>query len=150
MYEIYNILENDTLNSIAKEFATTVDNLIEINGFSDSYIIVPGNNIIVPKNKNKPYKYYSVKKGDNISQIAENNNIDTDLLLTINGLDKDDYIYPNQTILIPNNNFKLYLTKNKDTIEEVSERLATNPNTLIEENPNLTLATDQIIFFKEK
>ena len=110
MYEIYNILNNDTLESIAKEYDTTVDNLTEINGFSKNFKPVPGNNIIVPKNQNKPYKYYTVKKGDNIYQIAQNNNIDYNLLLKINGLDKDDYIYPNQTILIPKNGIKIFLT----------------------------------------
>ena len=150
MYEIYNILQNDTLDSIAKKFSTTIDDLLEINGFSNEYQIVPGNNIIVPTNKNNPYKYYSVKKGDNIYQIANNNNIDSSILLAINGLDKEDYIYPNQTLLIPKNNYRFYLTKNKDTIKEILEQLNIDINTLIKENPSLFLATDQIIFFKEK
>ena len=150
MYEIYKVLENDTLESIAKEYDTTIDNLYEINGFPSNYILKQNTNIIVPKNNNNPYKYYTVKKGDNIYQIAKDNNIDYNLLLKINGLDKDDYIYPNQTILIPNSNYNIYLTQNEDTIRSISDNLNTTPNTLIEENPNLFIKTDQIIFFKEK
>lgn len=150
MYEIYNILENDTLDSIAKDFNTTKEKLLEINGYTDDYQTIPGNNIIVPKNNSKPYKYYTVKKGDNIYQVAQNNSIDPDMLLKINGLDKDDYIYPNQTLLIPKNNLKIYLTKEKDTIRGVSKQLNTETNELIKENPSLFLATDQIIIFKEK
>ena len=107
MYEIYKVLESDTLESIAKEYDTTIDNLYEINGFPSNYILKQNTNIIVPKNNNNPYKYYTVKKGDNIYQIAKNNNIDYYFLLKINGLDKDDYIYPNQTILIPNSNYNI-------------------------------------------
>lgn len=150
MYEIYNIKLNDTIESIAKEFNTTKDELSKINGFSFNYNIIPNTNIIVPTNQNKPYKYYTIKKGDTIYQISEDNNIDYNLLLKINGLDEEDYIYPNQTILIPNNSFTLYLTKKNDTIEEISNKLNITPNLLIEENPNMVLETDQIIIFKEK
>lgn len=150
MYEIYNILNNDTLESIAKEYNTTIDTLSEINGFSNNYKPIPGSNIIVPTNSNKPYKYYTVKKGDSIYEIAKNNNVDYNLLLKINGLEKDDYIYPNQTVLIPKNNFKIYLTQNEDTLRGISENLNTNLNTIMEENPNLFLVKDQIIIFKEK
>ncbi len=149
MYEIYTILNNDTLESIAKEYNTTTENLSKINGFLTNYIPIPGNNIIVPKNNN-PYKYYTVKKGDNIYKIAKDNNMNYNILLKINGLDEEDYIYPNQTILIPKENYKYYLTGNEDTLRNVSENLNATPTTIIEKNPNILLATDQIIFFKEK
>ena len=148
MYEIYKIMENDTLESIIKDYDTTIDTILKINGFSTDYKLIPGNNIIVPANK--PYKYYTVKKEDNIYQIAKNNNIDYNLLLKINGLEKDDYIYPNQTILIPKENFKYYLTKNNDTIRNVTNNLNTTFDNIMKENPNIILATDQIIIFKEK
>ena len=150
MYEIYTTLNNDTLESIAKKYNTTKDTLSKINGFSNNYQPIPGNNIIVPTNKNKPYNYYTIKKGDNIYQIAKDNNIDYNILLKINGLDKDDYIYPNQTILIPNQKYNFYLTTNEDTLRSISDNLNISPNMIIEENPNIFLVTDQIIAFKEK
>ena len=150
MYEIYKVLENDTLDKIAKKFNTTIDNLYEINGLTNNYILSPSTSIIVPNNSNNPYKYYTVKKGDNIYQLAKNNNIDQNLLLKINGLDKDDYIYPNQTLLIPKNNYNVYLTQNEDTIKSISERINKTPSSILEENPNLYIETDQIIIFKEK
>ena len=132
MYEIYKIMENDTLESIAKAYETNIKSLSEINGFNNNYKLISGNNIIVPTKKNKHYKYYTVKKGDNIYKISRDNNIDHNILLKINGLDKDDYIYPNQTILIPNNNFKIYLTKNNDTVRKISESLNIKPEILIQ------------------
>ncbi|MBR3162293.1 MAG: LysM peptidoglycan-binding domain-containing protein [Bacilli bacterium] len=150
MYEIYKIMKNDTLESIAKEYDTDVNNLLEINGINTNNKLIPNNNIIVPTNKKNPYKYYTVKKGDTIHQISKDNNIDSNLLLKINGLDKDDYIYPNQTIILPNNNYKIYLTKNNDTVRGISESLNIEPEVLIQENPNIILDTNQVIIFKKK
>ena len=150
MYEIYNILNNDTIESIAKEFDTTIDTLFEINGFSPNIKLIPGTNIIVPSNKNNPYKYYTVKKQDTISKIANDNNTSSNLLLKINGLDKDDYIYPNQTLLIPKKDFNFYLTNKEDTLRGISENLNVETSILIKENPNLLLANNQIIIFREK
>ena len=150
MYEIYNILNNDTIDSIAKDYDTTIDKLSEINGFLPNFKLIPGNNIIVPSNKYNPYKYYTVKKGDTISKIANDNNTNSNLILKINGLDKDDYIYPNQTLLIPKKNYKFYLTNKEDTVREISKKLNIEPSSLVKENPNLLLSTNQIIIFREK
>ena len=54
---------------------------------------------------------YIVKKGDNLYQIAMKNNINYKLLAQLNGLNTNDYIYPNQTILVPNKGTKLYFVK---------------------------------------
>lgn len=150
MYEIYNIQPGDTLSSIASKYGTTESMILQINGLPDNYKIVPGTQIVVPVEQNKTYRYYTVKKGDNIYQIAKKYNIDYDLLLKLNGLDKDDYIYPNQTILLPKNGLTIYLTKQGDTITDIIENLNTTLEELINENPNIYLAPEQIIVFKEK
>ncbi len=150
MYEIYNIQKEDTLQQIANKYGTTESILLKINGLDDNYKPIPNTQIIVPIDQNKTYRYYTVKKGDSIYQIAKNNNIDYELLLKINGLDKDDYIYPNQTILLPKNGLTVYLTKQSDTINDIIENLNTTLDELIEENPNIYLAPEQIIVFKEK
>ena len=150
MYEIYNIQAGDTLSSIASKYGTTESVILQINGLPDNYKIVPGTQIVVPVEQNKTYRYYTVKKGDNMYQIAKKYNIDYDLLLKLNGLDKDDYIYPNQTILLPKNGLTIYLTKQGDTITDIIDNLNTTIEELINENPNIYLAPEQIIVFKEK
>lgn len=150
MYEIYNVQNGDTLQQVASKYGTTEAILLQINGFPDDYKLIPNTQIVVPIDQNKTYRYYTVKKGDSIYQIAKNNNIDYELLLKLNGLDKDDYIYPNQTILLPKNGLTVYLTKQGDTISDIIENLNTTLNELIEENPNIYLAPEQIIVFKEK
>lgn len=150
MYEIYKVQTGDTLDSIANKYGTTQTLLLQINGLPDSYTPLPNFEIIVPLNQNSTYKYYTVKKGDNMYRIAEENNVNYELLLQINGLEKDDYIYPNQTILLPKNGLSLYLTKQGDTLSEILENFNTTYQEIKEKNPNIYLAPEQIIVFKEK
>lgn len=150
MYEIYTVSDIDTLSSIAKKYGTTPEVLSQINGFNKDYIPKPQTEIIVPVESNKTYNYYTVKKGDNVYQIAKTYNIDYDLLLKLNGLDKEDYIYPNQTLLLPKSGLTVYLTKQGDTINDILENLNTNIDELLSENKNIYLSPEQIIIFKEK
>ena len=71
MYEIYKVQTGDTLDSIANKYGTTQALLLQINGLPDSYTPLPNSEIIVPLNQNSTYKYYTVKKGDNIGFITE-------------------------------------------------------------------------------
>lgn len=116
MYKIYQITTNETLDDIARKFNTTREELIRLNGninnLMGSYLIVPNNS---------EYQTYTVKNGDNIYKIARDNNIDVATLLKINGLDADDYIYPNQQILLPTN--KMYVTSEGDTMGMILNKL---------------------------
>ena len=145
MYEIYKIKEEDTITDILNNYDMNEEDLVKINGEEVLLKIEPNNNIIVPKKRNKNYEYYTVKKEDTIYKIANNNNIDYNLLLKMNGLEKDDYIYPNQTILLPRNN-NIYLTKKNDTIKSLIKELNIDINQLINNN-NIYLEEEQIIIF---
>lgn len=150
MYEIYTVKEQDTLDKIANQYNTTVGVLAQINGFEQEYVLLPGNKIVVPVTRKQPYQYYTVKKGDNMYEIAKKNNIDYNLLLQLNGLEKDDYIYPNQTIMLPNNGLDLYLTQNNDTLGEVLKKFNVSVDELIKENDKIYLLPNQILIFREK
>ena len=121
MYKIYQVTTNETLEDVARKFNTTREELIRLNGninnLIGSYLIVPNNN---------EYQTYIVKDGDNIYKIARDNNIDFSTLLKINGLDADDYIYPNQQILLPTN--KMYVTNEGDTMGMIFNKLGITPN----------------------
>ena len=149
MYEIYIIKENDTLESIADKYKTTPGILKQINGIQTLMDLRPNNEIIVPILKQQPYQYYTVKKGDNIYEIARNNNIDYKMLLTLNGLDEGDYIYPNQTIILPKVGVQLYITKEDDTLDFVLNKLNLGIEELQRENENIYLRPDQILVYPE-
>ncbi|UKI29308.1 MAG: LysM peptidoglycan-binding domain-containing protein [Clostridium sp.] len=42
-----------------------------------------------------------LKRGDNLYQIAKNYNVNPSLLAALNGLDLNEFIYPNQVIMVP-------------------------------------------------
>ena len=77
-------------------------------------------------------------------------NIDYKLLLKLNGLNKEDYIYPEQILLIPKENYKVLITKNGDTLSNISNEYNLNIDELINENRNISLSPEQIIIIKNK
>ena len=71
MYEKYTIKPGDDLAKIAMQFDTTVDLLRDINNLESAYLRA-GSEIVVPKNKEQYFEYYTIKKGD---KIFKGNNI---------------------------------------------------------------------------
>jgi len=145
MFRVYEVLEDDTLDSIAHMYNTTINNLKEINGFNG---ISSGDMIVVP-NDNKWYKKYIVKKGDNMYQIANMNNISVSELMYINGLDNDDYIYPEQEIIIPKDNYNIYITKENDNLKNIIDFLDGDIDELVKQSKNINLLEDQLIIYKK-
>lgn len=149
MYDIYVVKKEDTIESISKKFNISPSNLYKLNGFSPDYILQVGTNIVVPKLKNPYFNYYTVQKGDNLYKIAKLYNINENLLAELNGLEKEDYIYPNQVIVVPKRGVNIYITKEGDTLMGIVKGINANLNLLLKENPNIYLSSDQIIIYKE-
>ena len=150
MYEIYDVVEGDNLEKIADKFDTTVDNIMNLNGFNKNLELTSNMQIIVPKKEASNYWYYTVKKGDNLYQIAKEYDVDYRVILAINGLEDGDYIYPNQTLLLPGEKVKIYLTGNNDTIRDVLERNDILIDDFVKDNENIYLRSEQIITFRKK
>lgn len=150
MYEIYTVGKGDTIESIANSFNISPSNIYKLNGFNPEYILEVGDNIIVPKVSNEYFEYYTVKKGDNLYRIAKNYEVDENLLAILNGLNKEDYIYPNQTIVIPQKTIGIYITEQRDTINEIARGINADLISLVNQNPKLYLMPEQIIVYKEK
>ena len=148
MFKIYRIMQGDTLESISRNLGLNLDELKRINGIVGSPVLIPGTNLIIPNRENETYITYTVKKGDTIYDIARRNNIDRRILLLINGMEEDDYIYPDEQILIPNENMGLYLTEEGDTISSISENLSIEPAEMLNMNDTIFLSPNQIIVYK--
>lgn len=146
MYQIYMVESMDTLDQIANKFGTTVSILREINGLEDIY---PGSYIIVPNNNdNGLYDYYTVKQGDNIYAIARQYGFPYETLLKINGLNPDDYIYPNQQILIPKAGSGVYVTKENDTVQTLYSMYGNRWDEFLNQNKEIYVMSDQMISFR--
>ena len=97
---------------------------------------------------NNYFDYYQVIKGDTLYKIANDNNINPNLLAELNGINTSDYIYPNQVLLIPKAGSKLYITAIGDTLAEVAKGLDTDIETLVNQNRKIYLQPEQLLVYK--
>ena len=145
MYGIYRIQQGDTIDSLSKKYGVSPEILENLNQNSNFEV---GTNIIVPT-MNEYFEIYTIDKGDNLYNIAKRYNTDYNLLALLNGLNVNDYIYPNMTILVPKRNVKYYITKNNDTLLSINRLLNGNINKLLSQNNNIYLKEGQLIVYKD-
>lgn len=150
MFERYSWKMGDTLENVARRFNTDVKVLKEINNIYYDEQVRAGMDVIVPKNKDNYFNYYVIEKGDNLYEIARKYNINPELLASMNGLEMEDYIYPNQEILIPKSGYSYYITKEGDTLDTVADLFKVKKNELLDTNAVVYLLAGQIMVKKNK
>lgn len=150
MYEIYVVNSDDVLDDILDRCDTTFEELQKINGLKEEYQVASGDMLIVPVRDYKPISYYTVKSGDSVYEIAKNKGLDYQLILQLNGLDEGDYIYPNQTLILPKKEYLFYMTKENDTLEDVLRRSKIDINDLLKMNDKIYLQEGQFIVYPKK
>ncbi len=141
MYNVYQVMFGDTLESIANKYGITIDELIKINSNSD---IKYGDFIVVPSNVSD-FINYTIIEGDTLYSIASKYNVSVDSILALNGLNKDEYLYPGEVIIIPKSNINTYVVKEGDTILDVL-RLA-SMDELMSKNSKIYLLPNQLIVY---
>lgn len=150
MYEVYTVEYGDTLTSIAKDCGISEMELRKINGFSSLYEVVSGSLIVIPIQERRSYQYYNVKKGDNIYDISKKYGIDYHLLLQLNGLDEGDYIYPNQSLMLPADDVEFYLVKENETLNDILKKYKVSVEDFMKENGKVYLREGQLLSFSKK
>ena len=148
MFDTYIVKEGDTIKSISSKSGISEDIIYQLNGYYNT--LTPGTVLVIPKTSSKYFNYYTISKGDTLYQIAKKYNINPSLLAQINGLNENDYIYPNQTILVSKEGYKLYITEEGDTLNEVVKGLNADINKLLEQNNNIYLQKEQLIIYNYK
>ena len=93
---------------------------------------------------NDIYETTIIKNEDTVFNIGKKLNINPDLLALINGLNKDDYLYMNQKILIPKKEFSYYFTKSGDNLNDILDLFGNNYDTFIKINRTILLEDGQI------
>lgn len=148
MYKVYQVQPTDTLENIARKNNTTLEEIKKINNNLNN--IMPGQYIVVPAVEQGIYETYIVKRGDSIYAIAQRYNIDLNDLLAINGLEKNDFIYPNQKIFVPKRNMNIYVTKPNDTLKQVISKLRITSDNLLAQNEKIMLLPDQVLIYSKE
>ncbi len=149
MYKIYQVEYGDTIDKIANKTNTTSANIKDINGINNDSELIVGSLIIVPKDTEKRFDVYKVKKGDSIYSIASMYNVSPETLILLNGLNKNDYIYPDQELYVPLRGTKIYITKEGDTIDSIITNLGVDLDTFNKENSRVFVMEDQLIVHKD-
>ena len=149
MFESYRLGKDENLQSVAKKFNTTVKVLQDLNNIYSIDDIRQDFELVVPGNAQNYFDYYVVEKGDSLYDISRKYNINPELLATINGINIEDYIYPNQQILIPKNNYSYYITAEGDTLDEVIKIFNSNTSKFLNENNTIYLMAGQLLVNKK-
>ena len=149
MYDKYTVGYNETLNDIADKFNTTKEELLSINNIYNEEYLRAGMDIAVPIS-NDYFTTYTVNSGDNLYAIARRYNINPTLLAALNGLNMDDYIYPNQKIMIPTSGSSFYITKDGDTFSTVADKFNSSISVLTSMNGTIYLLPGQLMINRTK
>lgn len=147
MYTLYIVKEGDTLDSIANKTGVSANVIANINSLEPLYSPQAGDKLVIPIQNTSIFERYEIKKGDNLYKIAQLYDTTVDTLAKINGLSSSDYIYPGNILLVPRKGIKIYVTEEGDTISTISKKVNVPAGQLLNQNPNVTLAEDQMIIY---
>lgn len=147
---VYIAQSGDTMWSIAKKFSLSLDALLAANSqIEDADVIQVGQKIYVPlPGGGRTQMSYTMQSGDTIWRVAQKYGVSAEALIAANPQIKNaDRIFPGLTVKVPLaasatnaigvNSGALYFVKNGDTIFNISQRYAINPETLMAANPQV-------------
>lgn len=146
--ETYIVKKNDTLDSIATAFNVRKEDIINANNLPESFMIFEGQALLIPNVNSNVFDYYVVQKGDTLFSIANRYNTTASMLALINGIKENEYIYANQTILVPRRGIRTYITRPGDTLFSTSDNLGVLPTKLIQDNHSIYLLPEQLIIVR--
>ncbi len=150
-YDIYTILEGDSLYSIANKFNIAVNDLIDFNGLPTTVLTV-GEVIKIPKGSvSNNENIYTVKPGDTLYRIANMYNVSVKDLMMANNL-SSNILSIGQEIIIPikpvtEKDFIVYEVQPNDTLYSIAKRFNSKVDVIKSYNnlSNNILAIGQIL-----
>jgi len=126
---IHVVKKGDTLSSISKKYSIKKESIIKVNKLNDENFIFIGQNLKIVENlmaeSNNKEHIHEIKKGENLTEIANKYNLSLRKLVEINGIE-------NQNILEIGTKLKL------------KEEISLNEDSPINESPDLIEIDKQI------
>lgn len=98
-YDTYIVKSGDSLWSIATKNNTTVDKLKDINNLKSNLLTI-GMKLLIPKSGTTSNKKYTVKSGDTLYKIAQNNGTTVTDIINLNNLPSTN-LSIGQILLLP-------------------------------------------------
>lgn len=105
-YPVYIVQSGDTLTGIAEKFDVNLDNLIAVNGISDSNIVSVGMQLLIPgvQGLKGTITTSPVQIGENLKGLTIRYKIDRSLLLKLNRITSPGEIYVGSNLILPEAN----------------------------------------------
>lgn len=94
----YTVRPGNTLYAIAQFFGTTPQEIANANGLIPPYTIYPGQELILPVEDIRSPRYYVVRPGDTVINIADRYGLELEIILALNNLENPNIIYPGQIL----------------------------------------------------
>ncbi|NPV93372.1 MAG: LysM peptidoglycan-binding domain-containing protein [Firmicutes bacterium] len=95
----YTVVSGDTLGQIARDYNSTVANILKFNRIPDPDMIFPGQRIVVPLSPPEAI-IYTVNPGDTLYLIARKYGTQVNNLIRFNYLFYPYTIYPGQQLVV--------------------------------------------------
>lgn len=103
----YTVRSGDTLSRIAKEYGVSVEQIVESNNIQNPNLIYTGQLLKIETQNNTNVEptsttttYYTVRRGDNLYQIAIRYGTTINSIVKLNNISNPNLIYPGQRLLI--------------------------------------------------
>ncbi len=147
----YTVKRGDTLWNIANKYGITVQNIVELNGIPNPNLIYPGQVFKIlssssyeSETNEMGHYIYTVKRGDNLWNIAKAHGVTLQSILEINIIKNPNLIYPGQKIRIPsrgneglssnNNKVIIYIVKKGDCLWRIARYYGVTVRYLVDLN----------------
>ena len=95
----HTVSPGDTLFNIAKQYNTTVENILKFNNIPNPNLIYPGQEIIIPLSPPESI-IYTVRPGDSLYSVAVRYGTFIENLINFNYLTAPYVIYPGQQLVV--------------------------------------------------
>ena len=145
--EEYIVKENDTIFSISNLYGIPPIEIIRTNNLKEPYNILKGQVLDIPTSTYNIYDRYVVTNKDTLYSIAKNANTTIDIIEAINGLEKNEYIYVGQTLLIPKKDIKIYIPRQYLFFLKI--KLKAGVLDIVYSNNNIFLLPNQLITYRK-
>ena len=129
----HKVKQNETVWALSKKYGVSIQSIEKLNRINSNHLIITGQTLQIPSkdgsqtvNKNDNKSTYTIKSGDTLWRIAQDNHISLDELLSLNNLNASDIIYPGQVIKLTS----AAATSTPSTQQQVQDKAAvTTPAT---------------------
>lgn len=153
-YIYIRVRKGETLSQIARNYNTTVEELVSLNGIPNPNLIYINQLLKVPTKvtgENNNYIEYVVRRGDTLSKLAIEFGTTVNTLVILNNISNPNLIYVGQRIQIPKttiSNCQDYTIQRGDTLTSIAKKFSTTIGNIAKtngiKNVNIIYAGDVI------